>query len=132
VASSAGSIGLAFARSTGCLMRATFRMDITDELYRQVTKLRLKPPGENLRAVRESSSPRRPSRLPASARRAAAANDVRSMAQIDLHPHDDPHLYRFCPPCGRSPERRLLNATEPERLVCIRSGSVFYTDPNVA
>ncbi len=54
------------------------------------------------------------------------------MAQIDLHPHDDAHLYRFCPRCGGSLERRLLKATEPERLVCIRCGFVFYIDPKIA
>ena len=49
-----------------------------------------------------------------------------------LHPHDDSHAYRFCPRCGGPLERRLLKATEPERLVCTRCGFVFYLDPKIA
>jgi ADP-ribose pyrophosphatase YjhB (NUDIX family) len=48
------------------------------------------------------------------------------------HPHDDAHLFRFCPRCGGAFERRLLKAGEPERLVCARCGFVFYLDPKVA
>src|SRR3954468_4236594 len=49
-----------------------------------------------------------------------------------LHPHDDTHAYRFCPRCGGPLERRLLKATEPERLVCTACGFVFYLDPKIA
>ena len=51
---------------------------------------------------------------------------------FQLHPHDDAHTYRFCPQCGGSLERRLLKATEPERLVCTQCGFVFYIDPKIA
>ena len=40
--------------------------------------------------------------------------------------------YQFCPRCGGALERRLLKATEPERLVCTRCGFVFYLDPKIA
>lgn len=49
-----------------------------------------------------------------------------------LHPHDESHLYQFCPRCGAALERRRLKVTEPERLVCIRCSFVFYLDPKVA
>src|SRR3954468_12424277 len=49
-----------------------------------------------------------------------------------LHPHDDTHAYRFCPRCGGPLERRMLKATEPERLVCTPCGFVFYLDPKIA
>jgi len=52
--------------------------------------------------------------------------------EVPLHPHDDSHGYRFCPPCGGTLERRLLKATEPERLVCRACGFVFYIDPKIA
>jgi ADP-ribose pyrophosphatase YjhB (NUDIX family) len=48
------------------------------------------------------------------------------------HLHDDAHAYRFCPQCGGALERKLLKATEPERLVCSRCGFVFYLDPKIA
>jgi 8-oxo-dGTP diphosphatase len=48
------------------------------------------------------------------------------------HAHDDSHHYRFCPRCGSTLERRLLKATEPERLVCTACGFVFYIDPKIA
>jgi ADP-ribose pyrophosphatase YjhB (NUDIX family) len=48
-----------------------------------------------------------------------------------IHPHDDPP-YRFCPICGSGLERRLLQAGEPERLVCGGCGFVFYLDPKIA
>jgi 8-oxo-dGTP diphosphatase len=51
---------------------------------------------------------------------------------IPLHSHDDSLAYRFCPRCGGGLERRLLKATEPERLVCSRCGFVFYLDPKIA
>jgi 8-oxo-dGTP diphosphatase len=41
-------------------------------------------------------------------------------------------VYRFCPMCGATLERRLLKAGDPERLVCISCGFVFYLDPKVA
>ena len=40
--------------------------------------------------------------------------------------------YRFCPACGGALEKRLLKASEPERLVCVACGFVFYLDPKVA
>jgi 8-oxo-dGTP diphosphatase len=49
-----------------------------------------------------------------------------------LHSHDDGRDYRFCPRCGGALERRLLKATEPERLVCARCTFVFYLDPKIA
>ena len=54
------------------------------------------------------------------------------MADVLLHPHDDSHLYQFCPRCGGALERRRLKGTEPERPVCTRCGFVFYIDPKVA
>ena len=54
------------------------------------------------------------------------------MPELALHPHDDSRAYRFCPQCGGTLERRLLKATEPERLVCIACGFVFYIDPKIA
>ena len=51
---------------------------------------------------------------------------------FELHPHDDSHTYRFCPRCGGALERRLLKTTEPERLVCMQCGFVFYIDPKIA
>jgi ADP-ribose pyrophosphatase YjhB (NUDIX family) len=49
-----------------------------------------------------------------------------------VHPHDDAAEYRFCPRCGGALERKLLKATEPERLVCAACGFVFYLDPKIA
>jgi 8-oxo-dGTP diphosphatase len=46
--------------------------------------------------------------------------------------HDDQPDYRFCPRCGGPLERRLLRASEPERLVCATCGVVFYLDPKIA
>ena len=40
--------------------------------------------------------------------------------------------YSFCPMCGGDLELRSLRTTEPERLVCIRCGFIFYLDPKVA
>jgi ADP-ribose pyrophosphatase YjhB (NUDIX family) len=54
------------------------------------------------------------------------------VAGFELHSHDDSHAYRFCPRCGGGLERRLLKATEPERLVCTRCAFVFYLDPKIA
>jgi 8-oxo-dGTP diphosphatase len=52
--------------------------------------------------------------------------------QPPSHSHDDHSDYRFCPRCGGSLERRLLKATEPERLVCVACDFVFYLDPKIA
>jgi ADP-ribose pyrophosphatase YjhB (NUDIX family) len=54
------------------------------------------------------------------------------MADWQLHSHDEAHAFRFCPRCGGPLERRLLKATEPERLVCGRCAFVFYLDPKIA
>ena len=54
------------------------------------------------------------------------------MADWQLHAHDDSHGFRFCLRCGGTLERRLLKATEPERLVCTACGFVFYLDPKIA
>jgi mutator protein MutT len=51
---------------------------------------------------------------------------------MELHPHDESHTYRFCPRCGGSLEVRTLKPTEPDRLVCMSCGFVFYIDPKVA
>jgi ADP-ribose pyrophosphatase YjhB (NUDIX family) len=52
--------------------------------------------------------------------------------QLPPHPHEERPEYRFCPRCGGALEARLLKATEPERLVCVVCGFVFYLDPKVA
>ena len=49
-----------------------------------------------------------------------------------IHPHDESHGYRFCPRCGQTLEKRLLKASEPERLVCVGCEFVFYLDPKIA
>ena len=46
-------------------------------------------------------------------------------------PHDE-RPYSFCPLCGADLELRSLKPTEPDRLVCIRCGFIFYQDPKVA
>jgi 8-oxo-dGTP diphosphatase len=48
-----------------------------------------------------------------------------------MHPHDE-RPYSYCPMCGGELEPRSLKQTEPERLVCVRCGFVFYLDPKVA
>src|SRR5262245_41518491 len=40
--------------------------------------------------------------------------------------------YDFCPRCGRTMESRVLNASEPARLVCKQCYFVFFLDPKVA
>jgi 8-oxo-dGTP diphosphatase len=40
--------------------------------------------------------------------------------------------YRFCPVCGSPLETRSLKPGDPERLVCVQCGFVFYLDPKVA
>jgi ADP-ribose pyrophosphatase YjhB (NUDIX family) len=54
------------------------------------------------------------------------------MADWHLASHDETHAYRFCPRCGGELESRLLKATEPARLVCLRCTFVFYLDPKIA
>ena len=44
----------------------------------------------------------------------------------------DERPYSFCPLCGGDLELRSLKASEPDRLVCVRCGYVFYLDPKVA
>ena len=44
----------------------------------------------------------------------------------------DERPYSFCPMCGGDLELRSVKATEPDRLVCIRCGFIFYQDPKVA
>ncbi len=46
-------------------------------------------------------------------------------------PHDE-RPYSYCPMCGGDLEGRMLRPHEPERLVCVRCGFVFYLDPKVA
>ena len=48
-----------------------------------------------------------------------------------MHPHDE-RPYSFCPMCGGELEPRAIKQNEPERLVCVRCGFVFYLDPKVA
>lgn len=48
------------------------------------------------------------------------------------HTHHRDPAFRFCPVCGAALERRLLKASEPERLVCTACGFIFYLDPKVA
>jgi 8-oxo-dGTP diphosphatase len=48
-----------------------------------------------------------------------------------MHPHDE-RPYSYCPMCGGDLEPRALKQSEPERLVCVRCGFVFYLDPKVA
>ena len=48
-----------------------------------------------------------------------------------MHSNDE-RPYSYCPMCGGGLEPRTLKATEPERLVCVRCGFVFYLDPKVA
>ncbi|HSC26800.1 MAG TPA: NUDIX hydrolase [Vicinamibacterales bacterium] len=43
-----------------------------------------------------------------------------------------PVTYRFCPSCGGALEPRLIKTGEPERLVCVSCGFIFYMDPKVA
>ena len=46
-------------------------------------------------------------------------------------PHDE-RPYSFCPLCGADLELRSLKPSEPDRLVCIQCGFIFYQDPKVA
>ena len=41
-------------------------------------------------------------------------------------------LYSFCPMCGSDLELRSLKPTEPDRLVCVQCGFIFYQDPKLA
>ncbi|MET0501431.1 MAG: NUDIX hydrolase [Candidatus Binatia bacterium] len=46
--------------------------------------------------------------------------------------HAHGHIeYRFCPRCGGDLERRVVKATEPQRLVCLNCSFIFYQDPKV-
>src|SRR5215212_7413718 len=56
--------------------------------------------------------------------------DYRSLDMNNPHQHGA--TFRFCPVCGGGLESRLLKAGEPERLVCVACGFVFYLDPKVA
>ena len=49
------------------------------------------------------------------------------MVQPSGHFHDAPPEYRFCPCCGGALERRLIKASEPQRLVCVACGFIFGT-----
>ncbi len=44
----------------------------------------------------------------------------------------DERPYSFCPLCGADLELRSVKASEPDRLVCVRCGFIFYQDPKVA
>jgi ADP-ribose pyrophosphatase YjhB (NUDIX family) len=48
------------------------------------------------------------------------------------HTHHHDVAFRFCPMCSGGLESRTLKASEPDRLVCVRCGFVFYLDPKVA
>ena len=48
-----------------------------------------------------------------------------------MHPHDE-RPYSFCPMCGADLELRSLKPSEPDRLVCVQCGFIFYQDPKVA
>jgi ADP-ribose pyrophosphatase YjhB (NUDIX family) len=51
-----------------------------------------------------------------------------------LEPHHDwaKPDYSFCPKCGGALGRRSLKSGEPDRLVCLACGFVFFLDPKVA
>jgi ADP-ribose pyrophosphatase YjhB (NUDIX family) len=48
-----------------------------------------------------------------------------------MHPHDE-RPYSHCPMCGSDLELRSLKPTEPDRLVCVQCGFIFYQDPKLA
>src|SRR5262245_47202336 len=48
------------------------------------------------------------------------------------HAHEVAPEYRFCPRCGGALERRVIKASEPERLVCVVCSFIFYLDPKIA
>ena len=52
-------------------------------------------------------------------------------AKSPMHPHDE-RPYSFCPLCGADLELRSLKPSEPDRLVCVQCGFIFYQDPKVA
>ncbi|MEO8258551.1 MAG: NUDIX hydrolase [Acidobacteriota bacterium] len=54
------------------------------------------------------------------------------MVHPPAHGHDAAPDYRFCPRCGGRLEQRLIRASEPERLVCVDCGFIFYLDPKIA
>jgi len=43
-----------------------------------------------------------------------------------------PVEFRFCHRCGAALLLRRLKAGEPERLACVRCGSIFFLDPKLA
>jgi ADP-ribose pyrophosphatase YjhB (NUDIX family) len=54
----------------------------------------------------------------------------------DHHQHHQGHShghveYRFCPRCGGDLDKRVIKASEPERLVCQACLFIFYQDPKV-
>ena len=57
--------------------------------------------------------------------------DYRPQAS-DMTSHQHGATFHFCPVCGGALESRLLKAGDPERLVCVACGFVFYLDPKVA
>jgi 8-oxo-dGTP diphosphatase len=48
--------------------------------------------------------------------------------QHHVHGHIE---YRFCPRCGGDLDKRVVKATEPKRLVCVKCSFIFYQDPKV-
>jgi 8-oxo-dGTP diphosphatase len=54
------------------------------------------------------------------------------VAHPPVHAHDAELEYRFCPRCGGALEQRVLKSSEPERLVCVACGFIFYLDPKIA
>ena len=54
------------------------------------------------------------------------------MVQTPVHAHDAAPEYRFCPRCGGILEQRVIKTSEPERLVCVACGFIFYLDPKIA
>jgi 8-oxo-dGTP diphosphatase len=74
-------------------------------------------PGVGLSAVRTESPRHEP--------------DASREFRVPMHPHDE-RPYSFCPMCGSDLELRSLKPTEPDRLVCVQCGFIFYQDPKLA
>jgi 8-oxo-dGTP diphosphatase len=54
------------------------------------------------------------------------------MASDNHQHHAHGHVeYRYCPRCGGSLEKRVVKASEPQRLVCASCSFIFYQDPKV-
>ncbi|WP_447976604.1 NUDIX domain-containing protein [Candidatus Nitrospira bockiana] len=51
---------------------------------------------------------------------------------IETHQEWAKANYSFCPKCGGRLQRRSIKPTEPDRLVCLSCGFVFFLDPKVA